>query len=48
MDDPIGAVANFLHPGFVWLQTIIPGGFGLLLIPLGALALVSWWSATHH
>ena len=43
MGDPIGTVVNLLHDAFVWFQTLAPGGFGLLIIPLGALALVSLW-----
>jgi hypothetical protein len=43
--DPIGAGWSALHGAFVWLNTIVPGGFGLLLIPFGALALASLWAA---
>ncbi len=46
--DPIGAAASLLHNVIVWFQALVPGGFGLLLIPLGALALISLWFATHH
>ena len=45
MGDPIGAAWGFLHGAFFWLDTIVPGGFGVLLIPFGALALVSLWAA---
>jgi hypothetical protein len=45
MGDPIGAILDFLHNAFVWFQTLTPGGFGVLLIPLGALAIVSLWAA---
>ena len=48
MGDPIGAAASLLHNVIVWFQALVPGGFGLLLIPLGALALISLWFATHH
>jgi hypothetical protein len=48
MGDPIGAAADFLHRVVVWFQTLAPGGFGVLLIPLGALALISLWFAFHH
>ena len=45
MGDPIGSAVNLLHDALVWFQTLVPGGFGLLLIPLGALAIVSLWMA---
>jgi len=48
MGDPIGAVANLFHNAVVWLQTVVPGGFGILLVPLGALALISLWFAFHR
>jgi hypothetical protein len=46
--DPIGAAANLLHNAFVWLQTLVPGGFALLIIPLGVLASISLWFAFHR
>jgi hypothetical protein len=46
--DPIGALANFIHNAFVWLQTLVRGGFGLLIIPIGVLGLISLWLAFHH
>jgi hypothetical protein len=45
MGDLIGAASNLLHNSIAWLQTLVPGGFGLLLIPLGALGLISLWVA---
>jgi hypothetical protein len=45
MGDPIGAAANLLHDVIAWFQTLLPGGFGLLIIPLGALGLISLWFA---
>jgi hypothetical protein len=41
LGDVIGAVANFIHQVWVWFQTVVPGGFGLLLIPLAILALIT-------
>jgi hypothetical protein len=35
--DPIGAAIGLLHSIVAWFQGIAPGGFGLLLIPLGIL-----------
>ncbi|MGO9179791.1 MAG: hypothetical protein ACLQBX_02290 [Candidatus Limnocylindrales bacterium] len=45
MGDPIGAAVDVLHNIFVWFQTVIPGGFGLLLIPFGILAIISLLAA---
>jgi hypothetical protein len=41
MSDPIGTAVDILHGAFVWFQTVAPGGFGVLLIPLGILAIIS-------
>ena len=41
MGDPIGTAANLFHDGIAWLQALLPGGFGLLIIPLGVLGLLS-------
>ncbi len=41
MSDPIGTAVDILHGVFVWFQTVVPGGFGVLLIPLGILAIIS-------
>jgi len=43
--DPIGTVISFLQSGVEFFRTLLPGGFGLLIIPLGALAIVSLWAA---
>ena len=48
MDDPIGSAANLLHTVVSWFQTLLPGGFGLLIIPLGALGLISLWFALRR
>jgi hypothetical protein len=37
----IDAIANIIHNVFVWFQTLVPGGFGLLIIPLAVLGLIS-------
>jgi hypothetical protein len=39
--DLINAAANLVHDVVVWLQSLAPGGFGLLLIPLGILGVIS-------
>jgi hypothetical protein len=36
--DDIGNVINDI---FAWFQTVAPGGFGLILIPLGILGVIS-------
>lgn len=41
MGDPVGSAVDLLHGVFVWFQTVAPDGFGLLLIPLGILAVIS-------
>ena len=33
----VGILQQVIH----WLQTLAPGGFGLILLPLGALGVVS-------
>ena len=48
MDDPIGSAANLLHDVVAWFQSLLPGGFGLLIIPLGALGLISLWFALRR
>jgi hypothetical protein len=35
--DPIGAAFGLLHSIAAWFQGLAPGGFGLLLVPLGIL-----------
>jgi hypothetical protein len=32
--DIVNAIANTLHDIFYWFQTVAPGGFGLILLPL--------------
>ncbi len=48
MSDPIGSAVDFVHSAIAWFQTLLPGGFGLLIIPLGVLALISLWFAFHR
>ncbi len=48
MDDPIGSAGNLFHNVVAWFQTLLPGGFGLLIIPLGALGLISLWFALRR
>jgi len=48
MGDPIGTATNLFHDGVGWLQALVPGGFGLLIIPLGVLGLLSLWFAFRH
>ena len=37
----IDAIANIVHAVVVWFQSLLPGGFGLLIIPLAVLGLIS-------
>ncbi len=48
MSDPIGSAVDLIHNAIAWFQALLPGGFGLLIIPLGALALISLWFAFHR
>jgi hypothetical protein len=47
MGDPIGTAVDLIHNVVHWFQTLVPGGFGVLLIPLGILAVISLWIAFH-
>jgi hypothetical protein len=41
MSDPIGALGDVLSGVIHFFDTVAPGGFGLLLIPLGVLGVIS-------
>ncbi len=41
MADPIGTGFNLVYGVFHWFQVLVPGGFGLLLIPLGVLGVIT-------
>jgi hypothetical protein len=41
MSDPIGALGDLLSGVIHFFDTVAPGGFGLLLIPLGVLGVIS-------
>jgi len=41
MSDPIGALGDLLSGIIHFFDTVAPGGFGLLLIPLGVLGVIS-------
>ena len=45
MGDPLDAVLRLMQDAVHFFQTLVPGGFGLLLIPLGALAIASLLAA---
>jgi hypothetical protein len=45
MSDPIGALGNVLSGAIHFFETLAPGGFGLLLIPLGVLGVISLTAA---
>jgi hypothetical protein len=39
---------SFVQGAFHWFATLAPGGFGLLLLPLGALGIVSLLAARNR
>ena len=41
MDDPVDMVVQVLQSIVQFFQTLLPGGFGLILIPLILLGIVS-------
>ncbi len=41
MGDPVDAALHLIQSGVHFFQTLVPGGFGLLLIPLAALGIAS-------
>jgi hypothetical protein len=41
MDQFFNTVGNTAHDFFVFFRDLVPGGFGLLLLPLMALGIVS-------
>jgi hypothetical protein len=41
MDQFFNTVGTVIHNIFVFFHDIVPGGFGLLLLPLAALGIVS-------
>ncbi|MFI5262110.1 MAG: hypothetical protein ACHQZR_06120 [Candidatus Limnocylindrales bacterium] len=41
MGDVINQAVNLMRDAFTWLHDLVPGGFGLLIIPIGALAIVT-------
>ncbi len=45
MADPIGTISGILSGIFHWFQTIVPGGFGLILIPLAVLGIITLLAA---
>jgi hypothetical protein len=44
----IDAIVDVVHNVVVWFQTLVPGGFGLLIIPLAVLGLISLWVARNR
>ena len=42
--DVINQAGNLLSSAFTWLHDLVPGGFGLLILPIGALAIVTLWA----
>jgi hypothetical protein len=48
MNDPIGALGDILSGIIHWFNTVAPGGFGLILIPLGILGVISLLAARRR
>jgi hypothetical protein len=46
--DPIGSLFGLLHSIFAWFAGLAPGGFGLLLIPLGILGGIALLAAVRR
>lgn len=43
--DLLNQALTLLHDAFQWLHDLVPGGFGLLIIPVGLLAIVTVFAA---
>jgi len=41
LSDILDAIANFIHDVWQWFQTLLPGGFGLILLPLIILGVIT-------
>ncbi len=41
LSDIVNSIANLLHDIFHWFQTVAPGGFGLILLPLIFLGVIT-------
>jgi len=41
MGDVINQLLNVPHDIFAWMYDLVPGGFGLLIIPIVALGIVT-------
>ena len=41
LSDIINSVANVIHDVVNWFQTVAPGGFGLILLPLIGLGIIT-------
>jgi len=39
--DPIGGLVGLVQTVFAWFANLVPGGFGLILLPLGVLGIVA-------
>jgi hypothetical protein len=37
----LDAIVNAIQSVFIWFQTLVPGGFGLILIPLIILGVIT-------
>ncbi len=41
--DILNTLANLVHQFIGFFRDLLPGGWGLILIPLGLLAIISLW-----
>lgn len=46
--DPIGAALGLLQSVFAWFANLVPGGFGLILLPLLILGGIALAAATRR
>jgi hypothetical protein len=47
MDSLLAQAQQLVQDVVHWFQTVVPDGFGILLIPLGVFAILSLWAARH-
>ena len=46
--DPISTAGNAVHSAVTWLQGLAPGGFGLLILPIAVLGILSLLAARRR
>ena len=48
LDDIVNAAVNVIHSIGNFFHDIVPGGFGLILVPLIVLGLITLWAARKN